>query len=498
MSGLDRSPTANIGSWLTARAASEGDRIALVAAGEVPEDDRAISFAELNALANAVAARLQQAGVGPGERVALALPSEPLYLAVYFAVAKLGAILLPLNTRLRAAELRFQLEDSEPRVAVGVAAAALPADWTGETLSREELLEQLPREAGEPALGPGGEAAHVLMYTSGTTGRPKGALLPHRKTLYNTLNAEIYFGLTRDDVIVAPIPLFHSYGLKILSVPALFAGARVALVDHFDPVGLQARVAHERATILGAVPVMYQRMVRAGIRREQLESLRFAFSAGAAIDVATIRAFHREGVALKQGYGQTETSILCCLDDADTQRKAGSVGRPVAHGEVRVADERGEAVPSGQRGEVMVRGPIVMLGYWRREQETAEARVAGWHRTGDLGVMDDEGFVTLVGRRKEMYISGGENVYPAEVERVLEEHPDVAEAAVVGVADEEWGESGRAYVVPAAEAIDPERVLVWLRDQLAGYKQPREVVVVEALPRTASGKVQKHRLVANG
>jgi len=319
-------------------------------------------------------------------------------------------------------------------------------------------------------------------------------VLPQRKTYWNTRNAERYFELDTSSVVVCPIPLFHSFGLKILSVPALYCGATVVLVDRFDPVGLQDCVARHRATLLGAVPVMYARMLDAGLAPEKLSSLHFAFSAGAALAPEIIERYFAAGICLKQGYGQTETSILCCLDAADARRKAGSVGRPVAFGEVRIADAEGRVCARGATGEVQVRGPIVMLGYWRRSQETEASRLDGWHRTGDLGVMDDEGFVTLVGRLKELYISGGENVYPAEVERVLGQHRNVSEVAVVGVPDERWGEAGRAYVVPSREPFDASELLVWASERLARYKLPREVVVVAELPRTASGKVQKHVL----
>ncbi len=195
-----------------------------------------------------------------------------------------------------------------------------------------------------------------------------------------------------------------------------------------------------------------------------------------------------------QGYGQTETSILCCLDAAHALSKAGSVGRPVRYGEVRVADPEGRTLPPGTPGEVVVRGPILLLGYWRRPEETAASRPDGWDRTGDLALADDEGFVTLVGRSKDLYISGSENVYPAEVERVLESHPAVAEAAVIGVRDPDWGESGRAFVVPASGPLDVAALLAFARERLARYKLPREVVLVDELPRTASGKIQKHLL----
>jgi len=501
----DRSPSVNVGSWLAARAGLHPSRPALI----VDATGERVDYAELNGLANRVAQLLLRRGVKPGDRLALALHSEPLYLAVYFAAAKIGAILIPLNTRLAAPELAAQLLDAEATLAI----RASDIEVGGQTpeLLRDDLVNALPPasrgqadDVGEPPLAPGGEAPQVLMYTSGTTGRPKGAVLPHRKTLFNCLNAERYFGLGEDDIVAAPVPLFHSYGLKILSVPALFAGASVLLVDRFDPLGLQQSLARERATLLGGVPVMLRRMLRAGLEPACFESLRFAFSAGAPLDADTIRAYAEIGVPVLQGYGQTETSILCCVDPEHALSKAGSVGRPVEHGEVRIGDAEGREVAAGVSGEVLVRGSICMLGYWRQPEATRAARIGEWHRTGDLGVRDADGFVTLVGRLKEMYISGGENVYPAEVERVLEEHPDVAEAAVVGIADPEWGEVGRAYVVAAhggrtgpadpAQALDVDALLDWTRGRLAGFKRPREVVVVDELPRTASGKVQKHLL----
>jgi fatty-acyl-CoA synthase len=487
----DRSPDVNVARWLARHAANQPGRLALVVAG----GGERISYAELDARANRAAAALVALGVGPGERVAIALRSEPLFLELYFAAARLGAILVPLNTRLAGPELAFQVSDCRARIAIVGEDVSVGAPDSAHLLSREEFLALRPEHAAAPPEISGGERPQVIMYTSGTTGLPKGAVLPHRKTLYNTLNAELFFGLRRGDVVVAPIPLFHSFGLKILAVPALFAGATLVLVDRFDAVQLQAEVEGQRATLLGAVPVMYQRMREAGLEPARLASLRCAFSAGAALDVETIRAFASAGVRLIQGYGQTETSILCCLEPEQALARAGSVGRPVRHGEIRIGDAEGRELPRGMRGEVLVRGPIVMLGYWERPEETRAATIDGWHRTGDLGVMDAEGYVTLVGRSKEMYISGGENVYPAVVERVLEQFEQVAEVAVVGVPDERWGESGRAYVVARNADLDAAALLRFARERLAAYKVPREVVRVAELPRTASGKVRKHALL---
>jgi fatty-acyl-CoA synthase len=347
----------------------------------------------------------------------------------------------------------------------------------------------------------------MLMYTSGTTGVPKGALLPHRKTLFNCLNAERYFGLLPDDRVLVMLPLFHSFGLAILSIPALHAGATIILQRRFDSEAVWQTVDRERIDFFGGVPTMFQRLLEsleaAPTGRYDLASLRFLFTAGSAIPAELIHAFERHGLVLKQGYGQTETSILCCLDARDAVRKAGSVGLPVHHAELRLVNPKGfdgppeswRDVAVGETGEIVVRGPITMLGYWQRPEETAETLRGEWLRTHDLATVDDEGLFTLVGRDRDMYISGGENVYPAEIEAVFEEHPAIREIAVVGVPDERWGEAGRAFVVPATGAdLDDEALLAWARERLARFKLPREFVAVDALPRTETGKVQKHRL----
>jgi fatty-acyl-CoA synthase len=266
-------------------------------------------------------------------------------------------------------------------------------------------------------------------------------------------------------------------------------------------------VAAERISFFGAVPTQLAALREAletpGAGPFDRSSLRFVFGAGAAVPADLIRAFERHGLVLQQGFGQTETSILCCLDARDAVRKAGSVGRPVTHAQVRVVTLASvEKEPAawcdaaiGETGEIVVRGPITMLGYWNRPEATAQTLRGDWLRTGDLATRDNEGFLTLVGRARHMYISGGEHVYPAEIERVYTEHPAVGEIAVVGVPDPKWGEVGCAYVVPAGGAhIDPEELRAWGSQRLARFKLPKRFVAVAELPRTETGKVQKHRL----
>jgi fatty-acyl-CoA synthase len=311
--------------------------------------------------------------------------------------------------------------------------------------------------------------------------------------------------------VLVAVPLFHSFGLKILALPALYAGACVVLQRRFDAARLWDAVDAEGITYLGGVPTMFgaldDALAQAPPGRFRLDSLRFLFTAGAAIPTPLIRAFEARGLVLKQGFGQTETSILCCLDARDALRKAGSVGRPVFHAELRIVRSETLAGPTrdwqecapGEAGEIVVRGPITMLGYWNRPQATAETLRDDWLLTGDVGSADAEGFVTLTGRARDLYISGGENVYPAQVEAAYLEHPAVREIAVLGIPDPVWGEVGRAFVVLATgESLDADELRRFGRARLAGFKVPRDFQAVEALPKTVTGKVQKFLLAQDG
>jgi fatty-acyl-CoA synthase len=427
---------------------------------------------------------------------------------------------VPLNTRLAIPEIAELLGDCRPDLLFHEAelgalaeAACSELDSAPKRLAVGGQLEGNQSDAYEAALDAATphhevhpvepETPMILMYTSGTTGRPKGALLPHRKTLTNCLNAQLFFECTRADRVLVVVPLFHSFGLKILALPALYCGATVVLQRHFDAAAVWRAVREHRISYFGGVPTMFPALLEALDDGGDPSSIRFLFTAGSAIPVETIHAFEARGLCLKQGFGQTETSILCCLDAADAVRKAGSVGRPVFHAEVRIirtdtlalAPDRWQDCGAGESGEIVVRGPLTMLGYWERPDATAETLREDWLLTGDLASFDEEGFVTLTGRSKDLYISGGENVYPAQVEATYAAHPAVREIAVTGVPDPRWGEVGRAWVVlaPGAE-LDPEELASWGRERLATFKVPRSFVAAEALPRTVTGKIQKFRL----
>jgi fatty-acyl-CoA synthase len=450
--------------------------------------------------------------------VALLLRNRSAYLELLFAAARLGAIASPLNARLTAAEIRHPLSDSTPAVlavdsslqaTADVACAELEAPPArivcgGESDAYEQALAAASPWRDVASVSP--DDPMILMYTSGTTGVPKGALLPHRKTLYNSLNANLFFGLEARDRVLVVLPLFHSFGLAILAIPTLHAGASVWIQQGFDPERVWSSVAEHEISFFGGVPTMFRALLDtldAQPGRWSLHSLRFLFTAGAAIPVELVRAFEAHGLVLKQGFGQTETSILCCLEAQDALRKAGSVGRPVHHVELRVIQrdtlERPPAawqdVAVGQVGEIVARGPITMIGYWQRPDATAEVLRDGWLRTGDLATLDDEGFLTLEGRARDMYISGGENVYPAELEAVYEEHPAIREIAVKGVPDGRWGETGHAFcVLERGHKLDAAALREWGAQRLASFKLPSQFSAVPELPRTESGKVQKHLL----
>jgi len=504
-----------VGGWTTRWARTAPDRLAVV------DGERRLDYATFEERIARTAGWLAANGATRGSRVVVLLANRSAYLEIVLAAARIGAISVPVNTRLSPHELAFQIDDCRPTVIVHEAELSQRIDAATELATHApqrrialgdgagELWEREVRAASR--LSPSAVAADdpmMLLYTSGTTGRPKGALLPHRKTLYNALNAQLYFGIrSGEERVLVAAPLFHSLGLKILSLPVLYSGGTLVLHRRFDAAAFWRDVARERISYSGGVPTQYQRLL------DELESgddqptgrdsLRFLFTAGAAVAPDTVRAYQRFGIVLKQGYGQTETSILCCLEEDDALRKAGSVGRPVFHADLRIVDpdscsgapEEWRDVAVGDKGEVVVRGPITMLGYWERAEETAATLRGEWLRTGDLASRDEEGFVTLSGRARDMYISGGENVYAAEVENALCEHPAIRELAVRGVPDPEWGEAGCAHVVlePGA-TLTIETLRSWATDRLARFKLPRDLVIESELPRTASGKVRKHEL----
>lgn len=492
-----------VGSWPARRARTAPHRTAVVDA------DGSLSYAELDERVRGLARGLRDLGIRRGERVAYLGANHRTFLESLFACGLLGAVFVPLNTRLAAPELEYCLADSGSAALIhGPSPLAAPlrapdsvrrtvALGTGPpgALRYEELLAGAGTEPLEEVVTL--EDPFVIMYTSGTADRPKGVLLTHGNVTWNAVNVLVDVDLTSSEVALCVAPLFHAAGLNMGCLPILLKGGTVVLEAAFTPDRVLRLIESHRVTYVFGVPTMFAAIARAPAwSAADLSGLRRIVCGGAPVPAAVSAAYLERGVVFSQGYGMTEASPgVLLLPAGDAERKAGTAGVPHFFTDVGVTDRRGRRVEAGRRGEVRVSGPNVMREYWGRAEETAATLENGWLRTGDLASVDDEGYISIMDRTKDVIVSGGENVSPAEVERELAAHPDVEECAVIGVPDAKWGEVGLAVVVPSREAhaSGPE-LLRFLRSRLAGYKTPRSVVFAEALPRSSTGKLLKRVL----
>ena len=498
-----------LGSWPVRRRRMSPGRAALV------HGDTCRTYGELHDRTRHLAAGLREMGVGPGDRVAYLGANDPALIETLFATTALGAVFVPLNWRLAAPELTWIAADCGAGVLVhapDMAETAATMAGDGSTALRHPVAVGPDYEA---LAGGGGGAGGsepppldepvglddpaVIIYTSGTTGRPKGATLSHGNITWNCVNVLIDTDLASDEVALVCAPLFHVAALDMVTLPMVMKGGTVVLTGAFDPVAVLDLIERHRVTVMFGVPAMFNAMAQApGFGDADLSSLRRLLCGGAPVPLATIRTYLDRGVVFLQGYGMTETAPGALFLGAERAAdKAGTAGVASFFTDVRVVRPDGSDVAPGEKGEVVVAGPNVMLGYWNRPDATSEAMDGEWFRSGDVAVVDDEGYVTIVDRLKDMIISGGENVYPAEVEDAIYSHPAVAECAVIGVPDERWGEVGRAVVVlrPGAD-LDERGLLDHLDGRLARYKVPRSVVFADDLPRSGAGKVLKSDLRA--
>jgi long-chain acyl-CoA synthetase len=474
-----------------------------------------LTYAELDTLSDRLAAGLRRSGVAPGDTVALQLPNVPQFLIAYFGILKAGAIAVPMNILLKAPEVAFHLEDSAARLLIawadvlddaikGAAQAGTQDVFVAGGAAEAEgvapfelLLANEPPERPLAARQPTDTA--VVIYTSGTTGRPKGAELTHFQ-LY--MNADIpgrLFGVRPDDVVLTALPLFHVFGLSSILNIAVRFGATMSLIPRFDPGTALAAIERDRITIFEGVPTMYVAVLgHPELDRYDVSSLRIGVSGGAALPEEVLDAFEqRFGVVILEGYGLTETASTTTFNRSATERRAYSVGKPIWGTETQVWDERGRRLPPGRDhiGELVTRGFHVMKGYLNKPEATAEVLADGWLHTGDLGYVDDDGFLYIVDRKKELIIRGGYNVYPREVEEVLYAHPAVAEAAVIGVPDERLGEEVAAFVaVKAGWSLSEDELIAYCKERIAAYKYPRRIEFRDALPKSTIGKILKRML----
>ncbi|UXY25689.1 long-chain-fatty-acid--CoA ligase [Streptomyces sp. HUAS TT20] len=490
----------NLAEFLVRTAERQPERPALRLGTQV------ITYAELEERSARAAALLRAEGVRPGDRVALMLPNVPEFVVLYYGALRAGAIVVPMNPLLKTRETEYHLNDSGAALlfewhqapgegAQGAAAAGVrhiavePSRFAGLLAGQEPLAEVTETAADDVA---------VLLYTSGTTGRPKGAALTHGSLRHNTeVNAVHVQRITSDDVVVGCLPLFHIFGQICTMSVAVRSGASLTLIPRFDPQAVLDAIARDRATVFEGVPTMYAALLQHPSEAD-VSTLRMCVSGGASLPVEVLHGFERRfGCMVLEGFGMSETSPVVSFNHPDRPRKPGSVGTPILDVEVRLLDEKGQDVGPGEVGELAVRGPNLMKGYWNLPEETATAIPDGWLRSGDLARRDEDGYLYIVDRKKDMIIRGGYNIYPREIEEILHEHPAVALAAVVGLAHERLGEEvAAAVVLRKGAAATPDELREFVKDRVAAYKYPRSVWLVDTLPTGPSGKILKREITA--
>ncbi|MCS6827697.1 MAG: AMP-binding protein [Caldilinea sp.] len=493
---------------------SQAERVAIEHIEDATEPPRVVRYGELEEMVLRTMAMLRQKGVQPGDRVAIQLGKGLPFICLHLAAMRLSAISLPLNTAYTPSELLYFLEDAEARLFfTDVLPQSAIQDLSTQTSCVQEVigLAEKPQRAFEHLLAPfvGADAAAIplpddpdatclMIYTSGTTGRPKGAELTHRNLTANLNSLHEAWEWRSDDVLLHVLPLFHVHGLLVALHGALNAGATTVLLTRFEPQQTLELLVRRPCTVFMGVPTIHRRLVEApGAEHYSLRHMRLVTSGSDRLPEDLFRRFEeRFGVQLLERYGMSEAGMILS-NPLRGERRVGSVGLPLPGVDVRIVDpESGDPLPDGRVGEVQVRGDNVCKGYWRQPEKTAAAFTPdGWLRTGDLGLREPDGYFTLKGRSKDLIISGGYNVYPSEVELVLNEHPAVEASAVIGCPDVEWGERVVAVVVlRTGTEAGPDEIMQFCRERLAPYKTPRRVLFAAALPRNALGKVQKSAL----
>ena len=485
--------------------------IATKTAERVPEaiayklDDLEINWQAVDEGSARVAGLLKAKGLEPGDRVGIMLPNVPYFPVVYYGVLRAGGAVVPMNVLLKGREVAFYLGDSEAKWVFawhdfGEAAEA-GADEAG-----AELILVKPGEF-EPLLGEAeparevvdrdGSDTAVILYTSGTTGQPKGAELTHDNMLQNAKVSQELFGTGGDDVVLGALPLFHSFGQTCCMNACAVAGATLTFIPRFDPAKALEIVERDSVTLFAGVPTMYNAMLNCRDRDSRdTSSLKICVSGGSAMPGELLRGFDKEfDCKILEGYGLSETSPVASFNHPDKERKVGSIGTPIEGVEMKVVDDDGNEVEQGEVGEIVIKGHNVMKGYWNREDATQEAIVDGWFHSGDMAKVDDEGYFFIVDRKKELIIRGGYNVYPREIEEVLYEHASVLEAAVIGVPDDSMGEEvGAAVVLKEGEDVSTDDLRSYVREQVANYKYPRKIWFVDELPKGPTGKILKREI----
>ncbi len=500
----------NIGEWVSKRARLNPERLFLK-----EEDGREFSNDSFDRRVNRMAHALSELRIIKGERVAVLMLNSSEFLEIFFACGKTGAIMVPVNFRLAVPELTYILRDCAPRGLIyssdfseklqAIKDAGLPISCYfrhgGDNLPEDPLINdfvtQLPTNEPAPVSEVTLDDPLFIMYTSGTTGDPKGAMLSHGNILFGAIHSLVGYGVNRTYKSLVVAPLFHIGALAASATPVIYAGGSLILKSFYNASEVVRLIVQEKINYMFAVPVMFQMMTRSDEwDRADFSHVHFFISGGAPIPVPVIREYQgKKGVGFAQGYGLTETGRLTSLDLEDSIRKAGSVGKEVFHLQLRIVDQDERDVAPGNPGEIVVRGPNVFAGYWNRPQETEDAMREGWFHTGDMGRRDEEGFIYVIGRKQELIISSGENIYPAEIERVIQAIPGVMEAAAVAMPDPTRGEVVAAFVMlHEKQQMAEEDLINALQGQIAHFKIPKRIFFVNDFPRNPAGKILKREL----
>jgi len=497
---------------LSKRANLTPKRIALV---ELETRER-YTYAQLNERANRLANFMRdELSIKPGDRISILAKNSVVYIDLIYGLPKIGAIFAPFNWRLTSHELTYMVNDLEPKVLIVEPEFAPVVEQMRSNIHVEHFVnlrgaglagaveyEHGVKQASgqEPNRPPMDlETPYAILYTSGTTGNPKGAILPHRQILFNAINTVISWGLTEKDVSPVYTPMFHGGGLFVFLTPLFYAGGRIVLARDFDPAASLRWIMEEGCTVILGVPTLFQMWMESDyFEQADFSQVHFFISGGAPCPPQVMQAWRdKKGVVFRQGYGLTEVGTNCfSMTDEDSEPKTGSVGKPIFHSEMRIVDpESGADLGSGIAGELLIRGPHVTSGYWRNPEATAKSIIDGWFHTGDMAHMDEDGFYYIDGRYKDMIKSGGENIYAAEVEAVVRDHPAIKDAALIGKPDTKWGEIGLMIVVlEDGLTVSADELKEHCSGRLAKFKIPKEFIFADDLPYSAYGKVEKIKL----
>jgi long-chain acyl-CoA synthetase len=492
----------NLSALLERAAGGQPDRDALRL------DDLVLTYTQLREVAGRMSTLLSAHGVQPGDRVGIMLPNVPAFPIAFYGALAAGAVVVPMNPLLKSREVAYYLGDSGARVVLAWHEAAGEAAKGAAEAGTEAITVETPDLAGllteyDPAPAPSGRDDTddaVILYTSGTTGKPKGAQLTHANLVRNAeITARNLLKTSSDDVTMGCLPLFHVFGLTCGLNATVAAAGTLTLLPRFDPAKALEIIKRDAVTIFEGVPTMYAALLHYPEGDPGMAAtLRVCVSGGASMPVEILRGFEEKfGCVILEGYGLSETSPVASFNHPDQVRKPGSIGTPIEGVQMRLIDEAGQTAADGDIGEIAIRGHNVMKGYWAKPEATAEAITDGWFRTGDLATVDSDGYYYIVDRKKDMIIRGGYNVYPREIEEVLHEHPAVAEVAVIGMPHPGLGEEvGAAVALKPDATATPEELRAFVRDKVAAYKYPRRVWLVDTLPKGPTGKILRREVQA--